>query len=501
MAGGIATPGFESPFVDNGIGGLGLKTGAFNRGSAMNNAWQQSLLRPEGTAAGAYTGGVQTGPNVQYGMGGGRGGYGGGRGRGSYGSGDFESGGTFRAADGTRMAMSPRGPVPVPSGRINARAQLSPNTGRGLADQYANQVLPGQFDRLQSMKDWQQNWLQPPAGTGSLKSASLLNENFGNLEALQKRTQWRAKGGPVVMQPYIVNEEGPEAYQPKGGKPQLIPGPQQVFLPPKDGKIIPHKKTMRMVSEGKISAPQHRQFGGDVVGQDKISINGIGPNNPYPANSIHAMAGPRFGMRPTIPFITGQWGNGPEEFRNANSAPSRMIPSLDGFEEPIARRNGGPVDAFSGSPEMQWYMSKAQQVAPSTETYNGLVGQAKALGLNMTNAPKTLRGLKRFVEMGQNSAEGVRDGRAAAMYSLQNQPKEVAQPPARPLGKGESASVYFGPRTQPGTFANDSGEMFPMTSPDPWQTTWPQANILDRRAVRIPGRGYTFDDILEQINQ
>lgn len=408
VAGRFATPGYQNPFVQGG----GVSSIAANSGSAQNYAMNN--FNSYGS-----TGGVQGGFSSSFGMGGGRGG------RGGYGGGGSMAG-TFRGTDGTRMAMGPHGPIPV-GGRINARAQLSPNTGRGLSDYYANQVLPGSYDNLQRMQSWQQDWLEENSpNLTSLAPPGKLDKHFNNFKEMQSKVQWRRRGGPVSAQPYIVNEEGVEAYQPKGGDPQLIGGPQQVFFPPQDGKIIPHRKTVRMMESG-------------------------------------------------------------------------LIPGASSLQGPKYRARGGPVAASGHDPAMQWYMANAQAAqAPRQESYQDLYARGRGLGLNMTNAPKTVRGLRRFLDMGQNTVDGIQEGRAAAQYSLENQPQEQ-EVPLRRLRRGETASVYFGPRTSPGMFSNDAGEQFPMTSNNPWQTTWPQANILDRRRVRIPGRGYTFDDIAAQI--
>lgn len=80
-----------------------------------------------------------------------------------------------------------------------------------------------------------------------------------------KQAMGKAKGGPVSgVHPYIVNEEGTESFQPDGQKPKLIPGGEHMTTFPKDGKVIPHGRTMRMMKEGRISIPQHRAEGGDT---------------------------------------------------------------------------------------------------------------------------------------------------------------------------------------------------------------------------------------------
>lgn len=109
---------------------------------------------------------------------------------------------------------------------------------------------------------------------------------WGSTRADQRemqKTQWmhnqftpavtnREHGGPVVkisrmIRPYIVNENGEEMYQPdSGGPPQIIRGGEQVFFPPENGRIIPHKRASRIAMEMNIAPPEHRGKGGDALG-------------------------------------------------------------------------------------------------------------------------------------------------------------------------------------------------------------------------------------------
>ncbi len=90
---------------------------------------------------------------------------------------------------------------------------------------------------------------------------------FGNAENEdQSETPGKKKGGEVAdIHPYIVNEEGVEAFQPKGGEPELMPGGEHMTTFPTDGKVIPHGRTMRMLEEGEIENPQHLATGGDAL--------------------------------------------------------------------------------------------------------------------------------------------------------------------------------------------------------------------------------------------
>lgn len=79
----------------------------------------------------------------------------------------------------------------------------------------------------------------------------------------------RKHGGRVKashkIQPYIVNEgDKEEMFQPEGGMPQIIEGPEQMFIPPADGKIIPHKKASRIAKDLGMLPPKHAKKGADV---------------------------------------------------------------------------------------------------------------------------------------------------------------------------------------------------------------------------------------------
>lgn len=378
IAGPFATPGFTSPFVQGG----GIRTDAMNGGTAANRALM-GLTRP-----------TQGGFSAKF------------------------------------DRIGPAGP------RIDARAQLSPATGRGLADFYANQAMPSEWDRLQNRAIQQQSWgnasnFSPfPASTtstpfpssnpfsggsstfGGMSSGGAFPPTpsaFSNINQLQSNIQWREKGGPVQnVQPYIVNEKGMEAYQPKGGKPMLIPGPMQMFIPPKDGKIIPHKKTMEMLHEPmRFNKPEHRQMGGPVQGSNAFPFE---PRNPWAA---------------------------------------------------------------------KWAMRRQQQSAPS---YEQLYQQGVAAGIDMTNAPQNPAALQRYLALGQRSQAGAREGRAAARRSLADSAPQAGPPSFLEYGTG---SVDFGPSTGPGMFANNQGEFLPWSVPEgSWQTTWLQDRTLGQAQER-----------------
>lgn len=73
-----------------------------------------------------------------------------------------------------------------------------------------------------------------------------------------------AEGGETnAIKPYIVNEKGEEAWKPDGEKPQLIPGKEKMVLFPKDGKVIPHGRTMEMAKKGQVEMPKHAEKGDD----------------------------------------------------------------------------------------------------------------------------------------------------------------------------------------------------------------------------------------------
>jgi hypothetical protein len=50
---------------------------------------------------------------------------------------------------------------------------------------------------------------------------------------------------------YRTNEEGVEAFQPKGGEPLLIEGGEQIRTFPTDGKVIPADRTSKLMRQGR----------------------------------------------------------------------------------------------------------------------------------------------------------------------------------------------------------------------------------------------------------
>lgn len=85
-------------------------------------------------------------------------------------------------------------------------------------------------------------------------------------DALNKVAGLASGGNAEQIQPYIVNEKGEEAWQPKGEEPQLIPGKEKMVLFPKDGKVIPHGRTMQMAKKGQVKMPENRESGGQTKG-------------------------------------------------------------------------------------------------------------------------------------------------------------------------------------------------------------------------------------------
>lgn len=85
-------------------------------------------------------------------------------------------------------------------------------------------------------------------------------------DAMDKlRGMTKAMGGNnEPVKPYIVNEKGEEAWQPDGENPQLMPGKEKMVLFPKDGKVIPHGRTMEMAKKGKVEMPEHAATGKDI---------------------------------------------------------------------------------------------------------------------------------------------------------------------------------------------------------------------------------------------
>lgn len=482
--GNWATPGYVSPFVQGG----GIRSDARNSGTAANAA----LRGISGPIGGGFT----------------------------------------RSFGG----IGPSGP------RIDARPQLSPNTGRGLADFYANQAMPSEFDRLQQRAERQQAWVQGQnfpqriadnrqraqalsanafsggsnlfggmaSGQSSLPALGGLGGNFSNFSNIQGQVQWRQKGGPVKdIQPYIVNEEGPEAYQPKGGKPMLIPGPMQLFVPPVDGKIIPHKKTMQMMGKSMgTKSPQPKANGGNVF-VTKGSENSYFRSGPWRSALDNSSGAGPISTSPIrgnarIPFGalgTGSFGDLSFQRNMMNG----IIPNPANPVNPFGmqgagtrftvrplefRARGGPVQG-SGMPAPQqfsnpwaakWAMSRAQpQAGAFADTYESLYQQGASQGIDMTNAPQTVSGLRRYLGMGQRDIGATQAGRAAARQSLANSAPQAGPPSFLEYGQG---AVQFTPQLT--EFYNDQGQSFPWAAPvdDPWQTTW----LQDRQLSGAQGR-------------
>lgn len=69
----------------------------------------------------------------------------------------------------------------------------------------------------------------------------------------EDQTPGLKKGGAEkAVYPYDVNEEGTESVKYPGKKPELIPGGEHVVTFPQSGRVIPHGRTMRMMSKGMI---------------------------------------------------------------------------------------------------------------------------------------------------------------------------------------------------------------------------------------------------------
>lgn len=107
-----------------------------------------------------------------------------------------------------------------------------------------------------------------PTNTGGQNPGGLpVKEAMGKLEefagpAPQNYADNKASGGNASpVKPYIVNEKGEEAWQPDGEKPQLMPGKEKMVLFPKDGKVIPHGRTMEMARKGQVEMPEHAENG------------------------------------------------------------------------------------------------------------------------------------------------------------------------------------------------------------------------------------------------
>lgn len=116
--------------------------------------------------------------------------------------------------------------------------------------------MKGRLNALRKQGRTSQN--MSPVPIAKTNTGTLPNED----ETAAESYGLKDGGEETAVKPYIVNEQGTEAWKPDGGRPQLIQGGEQMVAFPKDGEVIPHEKTMEMVAEGKIEPPEKLARGG-----------------------------------------------------------------------------------------------------------------------------------------------------------------------------------------------------------------------------------------------
>lgn len=147
---------------------------------------------------------------------------------------------------------------------LNKPTTVAPtNTGgqnpQGIPVNQAMSKLNGMVDMFNAPAE-PKNYVEQRQNAGQMAS-------FGGPSAQNYATSRLEHGGATdSVKPYIVNEKGEEAWQPDGEKPQLIPGKEKMVLFPKDGKVIPHGRTMEMAKKGQVEMPEHRAVGGENKG-------------------------------------------------------------------------------------------------------------------------------------------------------------------------------------------------------------------------------------------
>lgn len=111
----------------------------------------------------------------------------------------------------------------------------------------------------------------------ALEAASAAVSDYKNKLNALRAQKIRGEGG----NPYVVNEEGTEAFKPKGGPPQAIPGGgPQVTSFPTDGKIIPAGRTAQLMQQGKV-APPPETLGEGVMSRDSMGNANLGTGAVY----------------------------------------------------------------------------------------------------------------------------------------------------------------------------------------------------------------------------
>lgn len=242
------------------------------------------------------------------------------------------------------------------AGTFPGGIHIQPGTGSG-----------NPYDRIGNAKDEDGNVIMAPNAANSDPFMGMIPDflswsKSGRTSAIPpnetsdqayQRIFGRAKGGDVdKVQPYIINEKGTEAFQPKGGSPVPIPGGKQLFIPSQDGKIIPHAETMKLFMP----------IGGQPVPIPKIPENNpeLLPAKPmYRGGAVHGYPGYGYRGGPLQSYGSGGRG-GIDELVT-------LVHQL------LQQRGGGASDPLSvahsiAERHVHPYGGSAPQTAPAAST-------------------------------------------------------------------------------------------------------------------------------------
>lgn len=232
-----------------------------------------------------------------------------------------------------------------------------------------------------------------------------------------------AEGGETnAIKPYIVNEKGEEAWKPDGEKPQLIPGKEKMVLFPKDGKVIPHGRTMEMAKRGQVEMPEHREDGGATLSSDDSqAVNDLINRARYWNPTVSAFNPFNFmrGRKSSIPKQIREALNLPEEYAGSNiseriqaeneaiaslinsgriknvgyydpARPEKFIPKFELMNEDAWAANAGPPVSSIPLPSEVPPASPEEMAAQTNQAISEFkLGQEmpKSLGPTPTNGP------------------------------------------------------------------------------------------------------------------
>lgn len=253
------------------------------------------------------------------------------------------------------------------AGRMSGLAQFDQNQARLALERAArNSVDPvtglSQTPTSLEIDDLFQR-LAAKGGDEGLRQLMLMQDYFNakrseNPQALAEATRavmdykHRLNAGRGV-QPYRVNEKGPEAFRPVGGQPQLIQGGEQIRTFPSDGKVIPANRTAQLMKQGKVagSIPPGIEVTPGVESRDEFGNVNLGTGSIYNTGAGTKQLASKYGTGSSVvvPKAEAVPPNLQEGNMNLNIDPNQTL-------EPVSMQEG--TIAESGVPQ-------ARQLAPS----------------------------------------------------------------------------------------------------------------------------------------